>query len=280
LRLDNKVFTNYLTFFSESLHNHVLGLGKIKVMKKFIVALLALVYFTDFQAQRVQTDNYNIWFSYNGDHKFSQKLGVHLEYQERRNSWGANNQQHLIRTALNYHFLPNCFASLGSAFVQTYPYGKFPVKADFPEFRIYQQLQYSNNFWRFESVLRFRLEQRWSYLPILKDGNYVHNSKATYTNRIRVFQRFSFPLNNTEIIDKTLYISTYDEIFINFGKNVSYNIFDQNRAYLGLGYKVPKLGRVELGYMNQLLLKSDGIKLENNHTMMVSLASNIPFMAK
>jgi hypothetical protein len=246
-------------------------------MKKLLLIALNVWLSFTFYAQRQVSQNDNVWLSYAGDHKFSQKFGVHLEYQERRSSYGKINQQHLFRTAINYHLLPNCFVSLGYAFVQTYPYGKFAVKTDFPEHRIYQQLQYSTTLWSFESVLRLRLEQRWSYLPILKNGEYIPNPNAVFTNRVRVLQRFSLPLNNKEIVDKTWYLSTYDELFINFGKNVTQNIFDQNRAFLGLGYKIPKLGRLEFGYMNQLLLKSDGIRLENNHTMLLSLSSNLAF---
>ena len=66
----------------------------------------------------------------------------------------------------------------------------------------------------------------------------------------------------------------YDELFINFGKNVGANIFDQNRAYVALGYKVPILGRLEVGYMHQPLFKSDGIGVENNHTIMIGLMTN------
>ncbi len=54
-------------------------------------------------------------------------------------------------------------------------------------------------------------------------------------------------------------------------------MFDQNRAYMTLGYKVAKVGRVELSYLNQQVLKADGVKGENNHTLQVGLTSTVPF---
>ena len=51
------------------------------------------------------------------------------------------------------------------------------------------------------------------------------------------------------MVDNTLYLSTYNEIFIN---NKS-NIFDRNRLYGGLGYRINELFRFEIGYMNQFL---------------------------
>lgn len=40
---------------------------------------------------------------------------------------------------------------------------------------------------------------------------------------------------------------------VNFGEKVGLNLFDQNRAYVALGYKVPKLGRLEVGSVIRLL---------------------------
>jgi hypothetical protein len=32
-----------------------------------------------------------------------------------------------------------------------------------------------------------------------------------------------------------------------------------------------------LGYLNQLLVKSDGLKVENNHTLQIGILSNLNF---
>ena len=60
---------------------------------------------------------------------------------------------------------------------------------------------------------------------------------------------------------------------MNFGKNAAFNIFDQNRAYIALGYKIPKLGKLEIGYLSQLVFRANGIQVENNHTIQVSLTT-------
>jgi hypothetical protein len=49
--------------------------------------------------------------------------------------------------------------------------------------------------------------------------------------------------------DKTFYLSAYNEIFL----NTEDNIFDRDRLYGGIGYKLNKVFRFELGYMNQFL---------------------------
>ena len=74
-----------------------------------------------------------------------------------------------------------------------------------------------------------------------------------------------------------MYATVYDEFFINFGKNVAANFLDQNRAYAGIGYKIPVVGKLEVGYMYQTIFKGDGVKIENNHTIQIGLSSNINF---
>ena len=70
---------------------------------------------------------------------------------------------------------------------------------------------------------------------------------------------------------KTIILSIYDEVFISFGKKVTYNLPDQNRIYLGLGYKFNNYGTVNVGYLNQLIIKSNGLKAESNHTLFLGV---------
>jgi hypothetical protein len=245
---------------------------------RFLLVSVLTFYFsaTVFGQLRQIGDNSNGWFMYMGDHKVSEKWGVHLEAQVRRSNIVSLPQQLLLRPGINYHFNNQVFASAGYAFVETHPYGKFPVLRDFSEHRIWEQIQIKNQLKNVEYISRFRLEQRYVHSIVGTVGNYSEGP-TVYSNRFRLLQRFSVPLKGQKIEDKSLYLTAYDEFFVNFGKQIKYNIFDQNRAYIALGYKLPNIGRLELGYMNQLLVKSDGIKIENNHTLAVSLNSNIDF---
>lgn len=72
-------------------------------------------------------------------------------------------------------------------------------------------------------------------------------------HRMRYMARLQFPLKGKMINDKTPYLALYDEIFIGFGKNVNYNLFDQNRIGFLFGYSFNKNARLETGYLNQTL---------------------------
>lgn len=256
-------------------------------MRKFNtkVILSVLCFFTITQTgfaqiKRQYANNYNGWFAYSGSHKLTDKWGLHLEIQWRRSNMILDNQQLLTRGGINYYLNGQIYLTAGYCHVLTYPYGAFAAKSMFPENRIWEQINFKSNAGIIEINNRLRLEQRYVHSPVLQDNGLFEPGDATYTNRARALLRFSVPLKGKAIEDRTWYVSGFNEVFINFGKNVGYNILDQNRAYLGLGYKLPKLGRLEVGYLNQLVLRSDGIKVERNHTVQVSLSSNIEFRKK
>jgi hypothetical protein len=69
----------------------------------------------------------------------------------------------------------------------------------------------------------------------------------------------------------------WDEVFFNFGSNVSRNYFDQNRAFIGIGRKLTATSRLEVGWLEQTLQRRGGTIWENNHTLAVWLTSKFGF---
>ena len=247
------------------------------MMNKSIL-FVSIILFFSFQtkAQMQTTDNFNTWFMYFGSHKFTKRWGIHAEAQVRQNEFLKRPQHLLLRTGINHHLNPNIVLTAGYCFVETHPYGEFAVKSNFSEHRFWEQIQYKTQWSKMEWISRMRLEQRFSQLPI-QSGESFEAGDAIYTNRVRILNRFFIPLKGDKIADKSLYLSIYDEFMINFGENLTKNIFDQNRAYIALGYKLPKVGHVEFGYLNQLVLRPNGYKQEINHNLQFSLNSTLGF---
>ena len=65
--------------------------------------------------------------------------------------------------------------------------------------------------------------------------------------RFRYFLSLNIPLKTNETGISPLYLSAYNEIFLNSKSS----IFDRNRVYGGLGYNLNKNIKIEVGYMNQ-----------------------------
>lgn len=91
--------------------------------------------------------------------------------------------------------------------------------------------------------------------------------------------RVQLPLKGKEIKDSTPYVAMYDEIFIGFGKNVTANVFDQNRLGILLGYRFNKSVRIEAGYLNQILQLGRQINgqhvFQNNSGIIINANFNI-----
>ena len=75
-----------------------------------------------------------------------------------------------------------------------------------------------------------------------------------------------------------MYAAVADEIFIGAGKNVGVNIFDQNRLFLLVGYKLNKNVNIESGYFNQTLQQGKRINnqtiMQRNNGLLVSCITN------
>ncbi len=244
-------------------------------MKSLCLSLLLL---TPFLAPRsasadVYDSNGNLWLNYVGDHPlFGSDWGLHLEAQTRRADFGDDWQQLLIRPGINYTFNPAWNISAGWAYVNTHQYGDYPAAHDFPEHRAWQQVVHTHEALGLEWQHRLRLEQRWIGEMSELDGDWnVGNWR--YENRLRYLLRTSVPLTES----KRTYMALWNEVFINFGSNVQGNVFDQNRAFIGIGQKLSDSTRIEFGFMEQTIQRRGGHIWENNHTISLWLMSKWPF---
>lgn len=227
---------------------------------------------TSAQSSRIKDFNQNAWFMYLGSNKLSDKWGLHTEMQLRRHDIVKDPQQLLLRTGLNYNITDNSMFTLGYGFIETYPYGEFPAADNFIEHRLYEQLQLKGNIARVGLTHRYRLEQRWVQSPV--------TSEYTYLNRARYMLRATLPLVGPTTEAKEPYLAVYDEVFVGFGNNIQRNIFDQNRAYVALGFKLSEAASVEAGYLNQIVQKPNGTVFEHNHTLQLGLFYNLNFSKK
>jgi hypothetical protein len=208
---------------------------------------------------------------YFGDHAVARRWAVHAEAQVRRADGLSTMQQLLLRPGLVYTLAPSARLAVGYAFVETHPYGEQPVLARFPEHRTWQQLQLGQAVGPVAVQHRFRQEQRWLHLPTASGA-----TDRTYTNRFRYLVRGTLPLRGRTLDVGEPYLTAYEELFVSWGRNVARNVFDQNRAYGALGWRATATTRVEAGYLQQLILKGDGVRMERNHTLQLGIFQGAP----
>ena len=184
-----------------------------------------------------QESNLGNWLIYIGSKKVDQKWNIHHEVQYRNYNALGDLEQLLLRTGLGYNLAENNNnILLGYGFIHSQNYiDGTDEKLQVNEHRIFQQFITKQKISSIGIQHRFRFEQRFV--------------EVDFKLRFRYFLAFTVPLNQKEMLDKTLYLSAYNEIFLNSKDRV----FDRNRLYGGLGFKFNKNIRFEAGYMNQFL---------------------------
>jgi hypothetical protein len=113
--------------------------------------------------------------------------------------------------------------------------GNIRGKQSINEHRIFQQFTTKQKIGNVKLNHRYRFEQRFI--------------ESKFKLRFRYFLSINVPLSKKN----NFYLSAYNEIFLNSESA----IFDRNRLYGGIGYKVNKNIKFELGYMNQFFEHSD-----------------------
>lgn len=247
-----------------------------------VVTLSMVLLSTGVMAQQTRdnTTNQNAWLMYFGNHKLTDRFGVHAEIQWRRHDGLSENQQMLLRGGVDYYLKNNARFTAGYGFIKTYPYGEFGGPEAFPEHRAWQQFLTTQSLGKLKLAHRYRLEQRW-----IGNAATGEMSNGRYENRVRYMAKATLTL--TEAWQHPMFAAVYDEIFVNFGKEVAFNIFDQNRLYGALGFTLSASLKLEVGYLYQLVqLRSLDLqgtprnRIENNHTLQVGLFSTLAFTKK
>jgi hypothetical protein len=226
----------------------------MKLKLFFTLLIYTTVHVSFAQNNRLITNSKIGWYSFNGTIKVSEKMGIHTEYQWRRENFITSWQQSLLRVGINYQLNPRILFRAGYALAETYPYGEYPINGlgrDFTEHRIFEMVQLSHKEGAMDISHRFMLEQR--FVGGYSSAKALSEDLFPLLHRIRYMLRLQAPLKGNEIKDKTPYLAVYDEILIGFGENVQSNIFDQNRIGVLLGYRFNKNLRIEGGYLNQTL---------------------------
>lgn len=202
---------------------------------KFLKPLCLLLFINIINTGISQNTNTGNWIQYFGNKKINEKWNWWHEVQYRNFNAVGDLEQLLIRTGIGYNKSKTDNIHIGYAYILSEPYiAGTSDKSSLVENRIYQQFVNRNSFGRGTFMTRLRLEERFF--------------SDDFKTRFRAMNWINYPLNHKSITDKTIYLSSYHEIFIN-GKGPA---FDRIRLYGALGYFIDKKMKVELGYLSQV----------------------------
>jgi hypothetical protein len=94
-----------------------------------------------------------------------------------------------------------------------------------------------------------------------------------YLNRFRFRYRIRYLINTNDFYqNNVLYLAVSNEIGLNFGKNVVYNVFNQNRFYAGIGYRFLNAARVEVRYVDRIRTRgATGFEFDHGRGLMLGI---------
>ena len=207
-------------------------------MKIINVIVISIFFLNVSYSQKTETGN---WFMYFGNQKINKNINWHNEIQHRNYNFIGDFNQLILRTGIGFNLTEdNNNLLLGYGYINTEKYlANSNQKVNVNEHRIFQQFISKQNFGRFFVQHRYRVEERFL--------------KNDFQLRLRYFLGINIPLNKKTLEKNTIYLSSYNEIFINSEKP----LFDRNRLYGALGYFVHKNLKMEVGFMSQSLEDSN-----------------------
>ncbi len=232
----------------------------MKVHPKLLKYVLCLTLFCGVQyafSQDSVNKQYQNWTQYFFSVRLNEHLSVSADALYRWKDIGGQKFQSGIRGSLSYQPKEPVVFTAGYVYFAHYPTDK-NVTVTRHEHRPWQQVMLTGKMKRFQIQHRYRLEERFveKATGAVYTGGYGFNFRARYQLNLQ------YPFNKKEILPGTLYGLAFNEIFVNFGKEIVYNYFDQNRTAIGLGLQVSKSFGITAAYQyiwQQRALHSAGI---------------------
>ncbi len=204
---------------------------------------------------QAQSSSVGNWFLYYGNQKINAKWNWHNEIQYRNFNAIGDLEQLLLRTGIGYNLSENNNnILLGYAYIHSEPFiGSSNTKMNIDEHRIFQQFITKQSFSGFFIQHRYRMEERFI--------------ASNFRMRFRYFLSCNVPLNKKVMEKNTVYLSAYNEIFLNNEAVV----FDRDRVYGALGYCFSNFLKLEMGVMSQIQTGNSRAQFQ------IAFFNNLPF---
>ncbi len=245
-----------------------------ELVKYFLLLALFCIVQYAFAQKTVSTQSQN-WTQYFLNVRLNERFSANTDVLYRWKDVTGVSTQTGIRGSITYHLKQPVTISAGYVY-----FVHFPTDAGATvtrhEHRPWQQLMITGKMGRLQLQHRYRFEQRYieKASATALTGGYAFNFRGRYQLNLQ------YPITKKEIIAGTLYGIAFNEVFVNFGKEVLYNYFDQNRTYLGLGYQLTKSFAATLGYQYIWQQRSKGNVYNNINCIRLTFIHNLDLRKK
>jgi hypothetical protein len=213
-----------------------------------------------------------VWTGYFNQSRFSQKWGAWLDVQLRtKEDFFTEFSQLLIRPGITYYVNDATKLTAGYAYIRHFPADNHSRVAQ-PEHRPWQQLQWHTRYGKNRTMQWVRLEERYRR-KILNESTL--GKGYSFNFRLRYNFLWQIPLTKGDIGKGDFSLILNDEAHVNFGKQVVYNYFDQNRFFAGFAYHLNAHDNLQLGYLNVFQQLSAGNRYRATHAARIFYFHNL-----
>ena len=231
-------------------------------MKKHLVWICLILPCSIIMGQKQTTHVQQVWLGYVNQARLSDHWGTWLDLHLRtKEDFVTDLSTSIVRGGITYFAHDKLRFTAGYAFVNFFPADDHPGVSQ-PEHRPWQQVNWSNTGKRSRVVNSIRLEER--FRKKIKNADELADG-YNFNYRVRYNTMLLLPLSRRAFASNTLSFTANNEVHINFGKQIVYNYFDQNRLLLGFAYHVNSSDYLQFGYMNLFQQLSSGNKYRMLH---------------
>lgn len=241
--------------------------------------MLSLLSWTGIQAQnsRQTTEEEQVWLAYFNQTRLTEKWGLWLDVHFRTTEHFIKEPSKAIgRLGLMYYLNDDLKLTNAYAFINHFPEDGH-ANVSQPEHRIWHQLQLHTKYGKVRTMQWLRLEER--FRRNIKNDNKLADGYR-FDWRIRGNFLLNIPLSKKGIVPHSFSAIVNDEIFVNLSKNNVYNIFDQNRFFVGLAYNFNTHANLQFGYMNVYQQLAAGNKYKNINSFRIFFFQNLDLRKK
>ena len=212
------------------------------------------------------------WWDYLNQNRFSDHWGSWIDIQTKRKEHYVDAINANEFTLGASYFYNNRFKYTASL---TYVDNFAGVNKTYhlAEYRPWQQIQLNTQTKKARWLQWLRLEERFKEIAL----NNTATGQYDLNYRLRYHILAQFPLSKHQYEKGSFSFVTSEELYLNFGKNVVYNTFDQNRLFLGFYYYMNRDNILQLGYTNLYQKYNAPDKYLNADVLRVSVFNTIDF---
>lgn len=226
--------------------------------------------------KKIVREDRQIWTAFFNQTRFTEKWGTWTDINLRTkdnfvNSWSVG----MARLGVTYYFSDKVKLTGGYAYINHFP-AQGHTRISQPEHRPWQQLQWHEKYNGLSTMQWIRLEQR--FRRKIKNNSEL-NEGYNFNYKLRYNFMAMIPFKGPKVEPHSFFLALNDEVHINFGREIIYNYFDQNRAFMGIGYQFSSQGNLQFGYLNVFQQTGAGHVFNNIHALRFFVFYNLDFRA-